>query len=78
MVLGLDAVLPVLQIEDAPAYRIRGYYLELEFGGVKQSGYGRELGQNGIMSFVNQELVVKRDAPADNLAGGLVTAAHFN
>ncbi|HJE44647.1 NAD-dependent succinate-semialdehyde dehydrogenase [Levilactobacillus namurensis] len=51
---------------------------ELEFGGVKQSGYGRELGQNGIMSFVNQELVVKRDAPADNLAGGLVTAAHFN
>ncbi|GEO67812.1 NAD-dependent succinate-semialdehyde dehydrogenase [Levilactobacillus spicheri] len=51
---------------------------ELEFGGVKKSGFGRELGHNGIMSFVNQELVVKRDAPNDNEFGGLVAPAHYH
>lgn len=50
---------------------------ELEFGGVKKSGFGRELGQSGIFSFVNQELVVKRDHPNDDETGGLVLAHKF-
>lgn len=50
---------------------------ELEFGGVKGSGFGRELGLNGISSFVNQELVVKRDHPNDDETGGLILAHKF-
>ncbi|WP_416353999.1 NAD-dependent succinate-semialdehyde dehydrogenase [Agrilactobacillus fermenti] len=47
---------------------------ELPFGGVKQSGYGRELGDDCIYQFVNQELVVKNPQAGlpDNRFGGLI------
>ncbi|GAY71937.1 succinate-semialdehyde dehydrogenase [NAD] [Lentilactobacillus kosonis] len=46
---------------------------ELPFGGVKNSGYGREMSELGLMAFVNEQLVVTADKPdLNNLAGGLV------
>ena len=70
-----------LQIETGMVFvnNFRYSLPELPFGGVKNSGYGREMSSIGQMAFVNQKLVLKADKPdMDNLASGLVASSKLD
>ena len=70
-----------LQIETGMVFvnNFRYSLPELPFGGVKNSGYGREMSDLGLMAFVNQKLILKADEPdMDNLASGLVASSKID
>lgn len=49
------------KIETGAVYcnNFRGSIPELQFGGVKNSGYGRELGRAGILAFANEQMIMR-------------------
>lgn len=69
------------QIESGMIFvnNIRYSLPELPFGGVKNSGYGREMSRIGQLAFVNEKLILKAEAPdLDNLAGGLIATQELD
>jgi len=69
------------QIETGMVFvnNIRYSLPELPFGGVKRSGYGREMSRSGLMAFVNEKLIIKADEPdMDNLGGALIATQELD
>src|SRR5699024_11360076 len=69
-----------LQIETGMVFvnNFRYSLPELPFGGVKNSGYGREMSSIGQMAFVNQKLVLKADKPDIDRKSTRLNSSHVS